>query len=525
MKTQTTPRGGVPESFIAQQGQHVIGQLHGFDRLRLQGTLPPLYNPEIMAQHLWETQTLHKDFKAYAEGITQRMRAGIEQAALCRQRPVVYLRSCTEAKEERARTIAAEEGITSGVICVLSCVEAGLTYEACPERATRKLELRLRPKRSLHLYVYLFHALLGFMHVRFQIWFPFLVQMCVNGREWLAQQMTRAGLGFTRERNCFSWLEDTAAAQALMDEQLRTDWPALCNGLVEELNPVAAEVRAPLGLAYYWTTPETEYAHDVMFEDRAALEAVYPRLVQHGITSFGCEQVLRFLHRGSHLTENSEVKSHLGRRPEGVRLKHWAQANSVKMYDKGSVLRVEVTINNPKAFRIVRAPTGQPDAPKKARVLRRTTADLYGRARLSQAATERYFAALSATHAVEPLGTAVAGLCRRVRWKKQTFRALNPLAASDAALLVAINNAKFTIGGLTNADLREMLYDQAKDPRVRRRQAARITRLIRLLRAHKLLVKVPNVHRYHVPPKARRLLTALQAARQADVEKLTQLAA
>jgi hypothetical protein len=44
------------------------------------------------------------------------------------------------------------------------------------------------------------------MHARIQTWFPFAVQICLNGREWLARAMDAAGLGYVRRDNCFTWL-------------------------------------------------------------------------------------------------------------------------------------------------------------------------------------------------------------------------------------------------------------------------------------------------------------------------------
>jgi hypothetical protein len=32
---------------------------------------------------------------------------------------------------------------------------------------------------------------LGFMHLRLQTWFPFRVNLCLNGRHWLARWMPR----------------------------------------------------------------------------------------------------------------------------------------------------------------------------------------------------------------------------------------------------------------------------------------------------------------------------------------------
>lgn len=524
METTSFTTCDTPNLFVAHHQRDVIGELHGFDRLRLQGTLPPLYRTEILQTHLGKEHVLYKDFRAYTEGFTRRMEAQIEGAALQRQRQVVYLPSSRLSKEERARQIAAEEGITSGVICVFRCPELGRTYQACPNRATRKLELRLRPRRSNHLYVYLLHQVLGFMHLRFQTWFPFLVQICCNGREWLAQQMTRAGLGFRRERNSFSYLEDVGAAQALMNAQLETDWPALCNGLVEEFNPVAAEVRAPLGLQYYWTTPETEYATDVMFRSRQALEGCYPRLVHHGITSFGAGKVLRFL--GQRLNGfEGELKSVRTPRVEGVCLKHWVKSNSIKMYDKGSVLRVETTINQAHDLRVLRQPEGHPEAQPEWRPMRRSTADLHRRAQLSRGATLRYFEALSAVAGGRALCDQATRLCRRVRYHGSWQRALNPFAEEDARLLAAINDLKFTVTGLTNAQLRQALGEESPNATLRRRQASRTTRRLRLLRAHGLLRKVAKTHRYHVTAPGRALITALLAARQANLEKLTKLAA
>ena len=59
------------------------------------------------------------------------------------------------------------------------------------------------------------------MNARIQTWFPFSIQICINGREWLARQMDETELGYQRRDNCFSWLENPVEAQRLMDLQLR----------------------------------------------------------------------------------------------------------------------------------------------------------------------------------------------------------------------------------------------------------------------------------------------------------------
>lgn len=80
--------------------------------------------------------------------------------------------------------------------------------------------------KCLHLYFYWRHQKLGFCHL-LQTWFPYLVQICINGREWLACAMDGEGLGYRREANCFPWIENLARAQQLMDQQHRTAWVKL----------------------------------------------------------------------------------------------------------------------------------------------------------------------------------------------------------------------------------------------------------------------------------------------------------
>jgi hypothetical protein len=65
------------------------------------------------------------------------------------------------------------------------------------------------------------------MNARVQTWFPFNIQICLNGREWLARQLERKGVDFKRNDNCLTAVDDIRGAQRLMDKQLETDWPRL----------------------------------------------------------------------------------------------------------------------------------------------------------------------------------------------------------------------------------------------------------------------------------------------------------
>ena len=81
------------------------------------------------------------------------------------------------------------------------------------------------------------------------------------------------------------------------------------------------------------------------------------------------------------------------------------------------------------------------------------------------------------------------------------------------------------INGWRNRDFQRLLFPKEASAQEKRRRAAQVTRRLRLFRAHGLLRKVSGTHRYLVTEKGRQILTALLAARQADVDQLNKLAA
>ena len=295
--------------------------------------------------------------------------------------------------------------------------------------------------------------------------------------------------------------------------------------LVKRCHPVHEEISRSIELEYYWTAAQSEYATDVMFRDRGALERIYPPLVHHAVMHMGAEQVMRYMGRSGRVGINDAVVTDRRRRSEGVRVKHWLNKNSLKFYDKGSVLRDETTINEPKDFRVWRRAENKPRSKPQWRVLRRSVADFGRRAEVSRKATDRHLTALAAVEIDSPLAQEAAQVCRAVRRERQRHRALNPMGEADAELMAAVNRGEYAINGFRNRDVRARLYAPTSDKRKEHQQMGAVGRKLRLLRGHGLIAKVAKTHRYVVTEKGRRIITALLAARQASTEKLTAMAA
>jgi len=518
--------------FVQRHGSSVIGVLSGFDRLLFRGTLRRIANAAGLSSFLSHTGVLLKDFGKHSEKLTEQVKEASLAAAKEAGRPVRYLCNPSVRKEDIARDIARRDGISNGLICVLSAVEPCHSFEIHRDRAAKRLVLRSHQRRCLHLYHYLIHPQLGFLHARVQTWLPFNVSVCLNGREWLSRQMDAAGLGYRRRDNCFTDLQDAARAQALMDEQLTTDWRPLLDGILARAHPAHAQrfgPASPYPIDPYWSVQQSEWATDVMFKSPQLLAGLYPRLVRQGMEALGSRDVLRFLGKrvpegqSAHPNFNGQVITDLKQRPQGMRVKHAVNDNSVKMYDKqGSVLRVETTINQTREFKVFRGTEANPKD-KRFRPLRKGVADLHRRAQVSQASNLRYLESMAAVESGTTLGQSLTPLCCPVKRDALTARALRPFDADDMNLLAAVGGGEFAINGFRNRDIREQLFgpDNPKDPAATRRRAGQVTRKLRMLRAHGVIRKVPRTHRYLLSDKGKQLVTLLSAAKNADAKRLT----
>ena len=146
-------------------------------------------NERGMRSWLWKQQVLLKDFKGYALGLTDQIKRATEELAEAAHRPVQDLPSSSQRKEDVAREMAERDGVTQGLVCVLTAVEPCQTFTVGGNREQKKLVLRGQNGKCLHQYFYLIDDELGWLNVRLQTWFPFTVNVVINGREWLSRRL------------------------------------------------------------------------------------------------------------------------------------------------------------------------------------------------------------------------------------------------------------------------------------------------------------------------------------------------
>lgn len=503
------------ERFLARHSNRIAGVVSGFDRLLFRGTLRSISFVDGMDRFLSSQHILYKDFAGFAGRLTARLRAHAEDVAHQTGRPLEYLRSSAISKDARAREILARDAIAEGLVCIFSCVESCLTLTVRGDRATKRLRLVREERRCVFLYFYYVDRDFGLMHIRLQTWLPLTVQVYVNGREWLARQLTAAGLPFDQQDNAVI-PRDVARATAISERLDTFAWEPWLTEYAARVNPWLGG----LFRSYYWSVRESEFAADVIFATPTDLQAIYPRLLHHAIEHFQTGDLLRFLGRVVPGRFQGEAHSTLVHRPEGVRIRHWLDENSLKMYDKaGRLLRVEMTLNNPDRFKVLRR------RPSDGRLdwlpLRRGIADMRRRADLGRAAAARYVDALSVVGDPTPSHRLLDSVSHRVTRHGRPYRPLRPISPDEAPLFQTILHGEFALQGFQNRDLRRALHpDAAADPVQRRHVGARITRSLRLLRAHGLIKKVTRTRYYRLTDKGHHVMTTALRFRETDLALL-----
>jgi len=213
------------QRFIARFGSLVSGVLSGFDRLVFRGYLPPLLWKFGIQTFLSKVRVRGAEFKQYALRTSERVKLAALAEAQEQGRPIRYLPSSSDSKEDLARAVLAERPIEQGLICAFSVVEPCLSFEFCRSSDAPERSLQLRPRKCLHIYQYRIHPRFGFMNVRLQSWFPFAVQICINGREWLGRRLVAERMAHQRYDNCFHPIGDRLRSGCPTDNLARPTRP------------------------------------------------------------------------------------------------------------------------------------------------------------------------------------------------------------------------------------------------------------------------------------------------------------
>jgi hypothetical protein len=338
---------------------------------------------------------------------------------------------------------------------------------------------------------------------------PFGAQVILNGHEYLACAAQAAGIGFTKEGNCFTVVGEPERLAQVADtlsqpgtigrlSQVIDSWiytACLCFGL-----DLAEQARS--GFDYSYSIYQVEYSRNLLFRSGAVMERLFDTVVDRTRarldvpklrTLFGVGQRPR--NRGADLSPNQAVVIERPRWNLTLFKVHFGLL-TLKGYTKGEhVLRFEAIVHNTRALHTGRVLDKFPAiVARLAGMVDRFTSML-------DCVDVGYLPDGILDHLPTPSqvgATRVGGVDVN---KARTRHAL------AAVLALAVAPHGFTVADLT-AKVRS-LTGQGQD-RYTVRQAAYD---LRKLRGKQLVIKPDRTHRYQVPADAARTIAALLTLR------------
>jgi len=345
------------------------------------------------------------------------------------------------------------------------------------------------------------------MHVRIQSWFPFTIQIYMNGHEIIAKKLASEDIEYNMYDNSFTFIDHLPKAQKFAQLLERKNWKSTFNRFAKIVNPHLGKIHRITSRGYYWSIAQCEISTDVMFDGRDFVEHIYPDFIEHASRCLKAEDILAFFGKKYHGLFKGEITTDRKKRPQGFRVKHRVKKNSIKMYDKWSVLRIETTVNNPLEFKVYRQVIRKGKKTKAWVTMGKGITNLYALAQIGKKANNRYLDMLANIPITAHHITDVERICEPITFKSRRYSSFNPMSEKCSQIFLTLLNGAYAVNGFSNKDIRITLFGSKKvnDPKI----SGQITRLLAKFRAHHLIAKIPRSFRYRVTEKGYLIMSSI----------------
>ena len=478
---------------------HVSLEVECVDRIYLNGYVPTLQQSGGLIHFLEKHRGEKIGSPALLGQITNKFVAELEAFAAQNQIPLVHFEK-GQRKDDIANSYRRQFSAQEGVVFIGIAQERTIGFKARKDQKGKAV-LFFFSRQSVcvkHYYIYIQDADFGPGFIKIATYAPYPVKVCLNGHEWVKQQLRHAGINFTALDNGFL---DCSEPERL---------PELCQQLGPEqvqafFDKWVARLPWPLTVA----DRQAGYQHRLaIWQMEVSLTHVFQRPVQ-GREFF--EQVMRenldlgrpdrvqlIFDRSIRRNTPSRFMTRViqvGVQPSlHITYKH----SGVKQYFKENrALRTETTINDPHDFDVAKDLSNWMYLRKLAAAINRRLLDTE---RLSQ---DCLLSAESFNRVSQPTVAADGKRAPGLRFGQPRVM----------ALFAALCRFAPVINGFAHADLRpivQSLLHLSTDEYV----AAQMSYDLRRLRLKGLIARIPGTHRYVITSYGRRvavLMTKLHA--------------
>jgi hypothetical protein len=490
-------------------GELLAGSYDCVDRIVLNAYFSLGHNPggfRVWWRRLHDGSEEHLD-NAHLMRLAGRFSRRVRAWATANQVPVV---DCGrgERKHRIAEEYLATHTVGPGVFLILVARAPASVWEV---RRSASGVIGNLQKKTAYVNHYSFHIMdpeWGHLTVKMSGHPPFGAQVIANGHEWVALKAQAAGIGFTKEGNCFTAVADPQALAQVADtlsqpaavgrlSQVCDRWiysACLCFGL-------DLDAQARSGFRYAYSVYQAEYSRNLLFRSGAQMDRVFNTVADRTRSRLDVPR-LRTLFGAKKRPGLGGTRDLSPRLAVVIETPRWDLTLfkvhfgrlTLKGYTKGEhVLRFEAVAHNTRQLGCGRA------IGKFPQIITRL-----------QGMAERFCTTLDCVDTCFlPDGT-LDGLPLPSRIGRTRVGGIDLNKPRIRAALAAVLALAAAPGGFTVADLAAKVQAMTRQTGYTIRQAAYD---LRKLRGKDLIVKPGRSRRYQVPPQAARTIAGLLALR------------
>ena len=500
-------------TIIEQNKEKIKGVLETFDRMIINGYLLNLCNYRQFLFYLIQNDVKLVDFDKFSLKETQDLCNHIDNYIKKNNIETIHLNSGKIDKNEIVTTELEKNPNKTGLITALTAIETCNTMTVKPNKETQKLEVTSRSTKCKHYYFYYNDDEFGLMYLKIQTWFPYNVQIYINGREYLSNLSEKNNTKYEMYNNSFSYIEDFTKAQELADGILNQKISDSFDGLIKQINIHLPKIEKIFSHSYYWCIDQCEFATDINFKNRDDLSLFYKTLVETTYFTFSSEDIYSFFGRNVskiHNFSKGEIVSDLRHRYQGYRIKFKINNNQIKMYDKGNNLRIEVTINNPKDFKVLKEKERiiEHKSIEKEKVwvpMSKSISNLYRYVEISKSITKRYIEALPDINVDKIPISEINKISSSIEVNNRKYTGFNILEKDTLKLFAIISSGEYLINGFSNKLIREKYFSKE----INKKDINKLTRLLSKLKAHGIIKKVARKNKYYLTTNGRKIINSI----------------
>jgi hypothetical protein len=500
------------ELLSERYAQDLDGVLSCYDRIVITGSLMPFCYAQGMTQYLYQHKVRIFDYAKFAEPLREQIRENAEELAEANGVQIEFIRKKDFRKENRVQQILKQRGDQPGLVHIFGAMEACSSYRPWHNKATGKTYLKPDRSKCMTYYFYFKDPQLGLCYLRVPTWCPFRLQFYFNGHSWLANQLQERGIAYEMVDNAFVHIADYALANQLANEFAVETLHRRLDEFARQYCPVVQDLK----LTCHWSLMQAEYATDLVFKNREALQAFYPYLLETLTHAVKPADIATFLGRKLNGNYQGEVGNRFNKRWLGTRLKHQMGPLSIKLYDKFRfILRIETTVNNVSFFQHYRQVQHRDGSTTTCWApMKKTIHSLPALQELLAAANRRYLKFISSIATPEVGVQKLHKLAETKIENQHRHKGFNLFSEEDTCLFRSLLQGEFSISGFTNQQLRcQYLPDKS---------ASQVTRLLKRLRVHGVIKKVGRRYKYYLTDFGREV--AAMALKLREMVVIPQLA-